>query len=266
MATLNDRYEQGRQMRERLAHNNHDHYHIAGVDELAPDLRRIIDEALFGVIWTREGLAAHHRSMCTISAMTALSELSLLRRHVERGLNIGLTPEQVVEIFVHLTFYVGVPAVESGLELVQRIFSERGIQFTPPLIFNAGQTADELHRKGQAAFEESIGGASMYPVDDPQSVEADAQRFIEEYHWGAIYSRPTLDAKSRAFCALSAMTVKGQYDRQIRRRIEGALRVGATPREVMEVFMHLILYGGYINSRTAMNIARSVFNEQGLTA
>ena len=62
------------------------------------------------------------------------------------------------------------------------------------------------------------------------------------------------------------MTVMGQYDRQIRRRIEGALKVGVTPQEIMEVFFHLILYGGYINSRTAIRVARSVFTEQDLSA
>jgi 4-carboxymuconolactone decarboxylase len=89
---------------------------------------------------------------------------------------------------------------------------------------------------------------------------------IDEYLWGAIYTRPDLDLQSRALCALSAMTVMGQYDRQIRRRIEGALRVGVTPKEIMELFFHLILYGGYINSRTAIRVARSVFTEQGLSA
>jgi len=34
----------------------------------------------------------------------------------------------------------------------------------------------------------------------------------------------------------------------------------------MELFFHLILYGGYINSRTAIRVARSVFTEQGLSA
>ena len=70
-------------------------------------------------------------------------------------------------------------------------------------------------------------------------------RLINEYHWGAIYTRPNLDPKSRAICALSAMTVLGRYDRQIRRRIEGALRIGMSPREVMEVFIQVMLYGGY---------------------
>ena len=34
----------------------------------------------------------------------------------------------------------------------------------------------------------------------------------------------------------------------------------------MESFFHLILYGGYFNSRTAIRVARSVFTEQGSSA
>ena len=87
---------------------------------------------------------------------------------------------------------------------------------------------------------------------------------ITEYHWGAIYNRPTLGAKDRAMCALSAMTVMGSYDRQIRNRIEGALRVGMSPAEIMEVFIQVMLYGDYCTTRAAMHIARSVFTGQGI--
>ena len=56
----------------------------------------------------------------------------------------------------------------------------------------------------------------------------------------------------------------GQYDRQIRRRIQGALRVDLSPSEIMEIFVHVMLYGGYFTARTAMRIACSVFTEQGI--
>ena len=89
------------------------HSPMPGIDQLAPDLRRIIDEALYGSIWTRPYLSLQHRCICTISALMALGELPLLRRHIERCLNVGMAPEQVVEVFIQLTFYVGVPATEA---------------------------------------------------------------------------------------------------------------------------------------------------------
>jgi 4-carboxymuconolactone decarboxylase len=266
MDSLNERYDKGQEMRSLMAQGDPSHYTLPGIDQLAPDLKRIINEALFGQIWTRPGLDPVHRCMVTISALTALGQLPLLRRHIERSLNLGLTPEQVVEVFIQLTFYVGVPAVESAMRTTKEIFEERGLDFTPTEVYDTSMSADDLFEIGKKSYEHNIGESILYPVDDPNSVEMEVERLIDEYLWGAIYTRPNLDHQSRAICALSAMTVMGQYDRQIRRRIEGALKVGVTPQQVMEVFVHLILYGGYINSRTAMRVARSVFTEQGVTA
>ena len=264
MTTLQERYEKGQSMRALMAEGDLSLFTAPGIDQLAPDLKRIIDESLFGSVWSRPGLDVKERCICTISALMALGQLPLLRRHIERGLTVGLPPEQVVEVFILMTFYVGVPAVETALRITKELFEERGIQFTPTEVYDTNQSVDDLVQKGARAYTENVGEMYAYSNDHP--IAAEMQRLVYEYHWGAIYSRPHLDAKTRAMCALSAMTVQGRYDRQIRRRIEGALRVGLTPTEIMEVFMQVLLYGGYITTSTVMQIAGSVFTEQGLTA
>ena len=265
MTTLDERFEKGQAMRTEMAGGDLSHFTLPGIDQLAPDLKRVIDEALFGSIWTRPAMTPDRRIICTISALMSLGQLPLLRRHIERGLNVGLTPEEVVEVFIQLTFYVGVPAVETAMRITKEVFEERGIQFRPSLVYDTNQTVDQLHEMGVRSRDENMGGRSEYQSDDPDSEEAQLERLINEYHWGAIYTRPHLSAKDRAMCALSAMTVMGRYDRQIRNRIQGALRVGMTPSEIMEVFIQVMLYGGYFTTRAAMRIARSVFTEQGIS-
>ena len=252
-------------MRQRLAGGNTGHYALPGIDQLAPDLKRIVDEALWGSVWTRPGLDTPRRCLCTLAALTALSQLPLLRRNIERSLNLGITPDQVVEVIMQMTFLVGIPAVETAMKLAKDIFEEQGIEYQPTRIYDTNRTIAQLHQEGLRIYDQQMGEPPLYPIDDPNSLEMEVQRFIEEYHWGAIHARPGLDPKSRALCSLSAMTVQGQYDRQIRRLIQGALHVGATPQEIMEVFFQLVFYGSYTNSRTAMRVARSVFTEKGLT-
>ena len=264
METLDDRYNRGQEMRALAAGGNPSHYALPGIDQLAPDLKRIVDESLWGSVWTRPGLATEYRCFCTIAALTALGQMALLRRNIERALNLGVTPDQIVEVVIQMTFLVGIPSVESAMKLTKDIFEEQGIEYVPSHIYNTDRTVEELHQNGLRIYDEQMGEPPLYPVEDPESLENEVQRFIEEYHWGAIHDRPGLDPKSRALCSLSAMTVQGQYDRQIRRLIEGALHVGATPLEIMEVFFQLVFYGSYTNSRTAMRVARSVFIEQGL--
>lgn len=134
-----------------MAQGDPSHYTLPGIYQLAPDLKRIIDEALFGQLWNRPGLDAKHRCMVTISALTAEGQLPLLRRHIERGLNLGLTPEEVVEIFVQLTFYVGVTAVEAAMRTTKDIFEERGLNFTPTEVYGTNQSADDLYAIGKKA-------------------------------------------------------------------------------------------------------------------
>lgn len=203
--------------------------------------------------------------MCTLSALLTLGHLQLLRRHIERALNVGMAPEAVVEIFIQMTFYAGVPAVESAMGIAKEIFEERGIRFMPTNVYDSEMAPDDLHQQGIAVHEEHMGDITVYYTEDPDSPEMQLERLINEYNWGAIYSRPHLDAKARSMCALVSMTVMGQYDRQMRRRISAALRVGMTPAEIMEVLIQLTLYGGYFNTRTAMRIARSVFTEEGIS-
>ena len=266
MPSLEERYNRGLEMRQDMAAGDFRHFTLPGIDQLAPDLKRIVDEALFGSIWTRDGLDIKERCICTLSALLTLGHLQLLRRHIERGLNVGLAPEQVVEVFILMTFYAGVPAVESAMGIAKEIFEERGIQFNPTNVYDTTKDPDVLHQEGIDVHAAHMGDVTIYYTEDPDSEEMQLERLINEYNWGAIYSRPHLDPKQRSMCALVAMTVMGHYDRQIRRRISGALRVGMTPKEIMEVFIQLTLYGGYFNTRTAMRIARSVFSEEGVSA
>ena len=251
-------------MRALMAADDPSLFTVSGIDQLAPDLKRIIDECLFGSIWTRPGLDVKQRSICTISALMALGQLPILRRHIERGLNAGLPPEQVVEVFIQLTFYVGVPAVETALRITKEIYEERGVQFTPTEVYDTNQSVDDLYQTGARAYVEHMGDTSAYYTDHPTAAEL--QKLVYEYHWGAIYTRPHLDARSRAICALSALTVQGRYDRQIRRRIEGALRVGVTPTEIMEVFMQVMLYRGVYYHRYRNANRRVGVHRAGLTA
>lgn len=52
-------------------------------------------------------------------------------------------------------------------------------------------------------------------------------------------------------------------DQQLRRHIEWVLHMDLTPQEIIEGFVKLTLCCGYIHSRTATRVSRSVFTEHG---
>ena len=98
MTTLNERAKMGADLRERFGGGQAGDRSVTGSWDMAPDMHRITDEALFGSIWQRPGLKIEHREMIVLSALTVLQRENQLRRHVSIAVHLGLTPQQVIEV------------------------------------------------------------------------------------------------------------------------------------------------------------------------
>ncbi|KAA1281810.1 MAG: carboxymuconolactone decarboxylase family protein, partial [SAR202 cluster bacterium] len=65
------------------------------------------------------------RSICTLAALAALGRETQLASHIKGALNVGLNREEIVEVFVHATFYCGLPFTRSAIDLANRIFQSQ---------------------------------------------------------------------------------------------------------------------------------------------
>ena len=85
---------------------------------------------------------------------------------------------------------------------------------------------------------------------------------VTEIAWGMIWSRPGLPLKLRSLVTLGMLTALNRPD-EIRGHIVGALNNGATPEEIIEVFVHAAGYCGFPASNGAVRLAVEVLKEQG---
>ncbi len=81
--------------------------------------------------------------------------------------------------------------------------------------------------------------------------------------WGTIWSRPGLPLKVRSLVTLGMLAALNRPD-ELRGHILGALNNGATPDEIIEVFVHSAGYCGFPASNGAVRLAVEVFKEQGI--
>jgi 4-carboxymuconolactone decarboxylase len=95
--------------------------------ELAPDLDEMLNEVVFGRVWTRPGLELRMRSAITIASLMSLQRLPQLKTHIANGLNAGLTKQEIVEILIHVAFYAGVPTAVNAFQLAKEVFAEEGV-------------------------------------------------------------------------------------------------------------------------------------------
>ena len=92
--------------------------------EEAPDLENLVNEVLFGRIWSRNTIDLRTRCVAVIAALTATGQRPQLKNYLANALNIGVTREEIVEILQQLVFYIGLPPVTNALEAAQEVFRE----------------------------------------------------------------------------------------------------------------------------------------------
>ena len=121
--TPDDLYERGAARRRELMGEPSGSV-LEPVTQAERDFNRLTTEYYWGSVWTRPGLDLESRSICTLSALTALGREGPLRSHIRGALNIGLTQELIVEVFIHTTFYCGLPFARAAIDLANEIFRE----------------------------------------------------------------------------------------------------------------------------------------------
>lgn len=98
---------------------------LAGLEALAPGFPDWIVTSLFGGTYQREGLSLRDRQIATLAALTALGGVEpQVDDHVRNSLRIGVGPEEIVEVMVHLAPYVGVPKALAGLRVVSAVLAD----------------------------------------------------------------------------------------------------------------------------------------------
>jgi 4-carboxymuconolactone decarboxylase len=79
------------------------------------------------------------------------------------------------------------------------------------------------------------------------------QRLVTEYCWGAIWSRPGLDRRTRSLLNIAMLTALG-HQAELGLHVRGALRNGATTAEIQEVVLQAAIYCGV---PAALNASRT---------
>ncbi|BBL61417.1 4-carboxymuconolactone decarboxylase [Methanobrevibacter arboriphilus] len=124
---MEDRYKKGMEI---LKITNKDAINglFDELEDIAPDLGRFIVEFPYSEIYTREGLDLKTRELATVAALTALGTAKgQLTNHINAALNVGNTPEEIVEVIIQMSAYAGFPAAINGIFAAKEVFKKKDL-------------------------------------------------------------------------------------------------------------------------------------------
>ncbi len=122
--------------------------------------------------------------------------------------------------------------------------------------------SDERYERGLKKLKEIDGRAGERAIEGLRDIAPDLARYTIEFPFGDIYSRPGLDLKSREIATVAALTALGNAVPQLKVHINGALNVGCTREEIIEVILQMAVYAGFPAALNGMFAAKDVFRER----
>lgn len=117
----------------------------------------------------------------------------------------------------------------------------------------------ERYLRGLEKLKEVDGHVGENVIKSLSDIAPDFARLLIEFPFGDIYSRPGLDLKAREIAVVAALTALGNATPQLKVHIQGALNVGCSEQEIIEVIMQMAVYAGFPCALNGLFAAKEVF-------
>ncbi|SDK69460.1 4-carboxymuconolactone decarboxylase /3-oxoadipate enol-lactonase [Nocardioides sp. YR527] len=117
-------YAAGMNVRRQVLGDDHVDRATAAITDVNRDYQDLITRYAWGTIWTRPGLARRDRSIGVLTALVAGRHFEELEFHLRAALTNGLTREEIIEVLLQTSIYVGVPAANTAFAVANRVLNE----------------------------------------------------------------------------------------------------------------------------------------------
>jgi 4-carboxymuconolactone decarboxylase len=120
---------------------------------------------------------------------------------------------------------------------------------------------DELYEAGMKVRRKILGEAHVdRSVANTKPYNREFQDLIVRFAWGAIWTRPGFDHRTRRILVLGTMMAIGRWE-EFRLHLRAALEDGMSLQDIEEIFLQQAVYCGFPVANTAFHHLGDVINE-----
>ena len=229
---------------------------LGGAREAVPGLDDFMAEVVYAGIWDRPGLAKPDRAICTLAALSVLQRLGPLGPMTATALGLGLSPRNILEVFVQVGLYAGFVTTETSAAVAREVFAARGLSVPPePPRMDSLEALDAMGREVMAKLHGER--ANQGYAAPGNAITGELYPSAIRYGYGELWSRPGLDHRQRMLCAVAAFTAMG-LESQLRKFGKSALNVGLSRQEIVEAVIQTGPYGGFPRALNGLAILSEV--------
>lgn len=190
-----------------------------------------------GIKTFKKNLSPEEVSIITISSISAKGDLAQLKTALSKGLDAGLTVNEIKEVLVHLYAYCGFPRSIRGLQTFMAVLDERkakGIKDTEGREASPIPQARNKYERGKKVLGELLKTPQPDTLRGYSAFAPAIDSFLKEHLFADIFERDVLTYAQRELVTISVLSTIGGVEPMLRSHLNICLNVGLTPNQLQE--------------------------------
>ncbi|MBF9042668.1 4-carboxymuconolactone decarboxylase [Rhodobacterales bacterium HKCCE4037] len=119
-----DRYETGMRVRREVLGDAHVDRAEAAKTEFDLPFQTLITEGAWGTVWADDTISRRDRSLLTLALLAACGNFEEIPMHIRATAQTGATRDEIMQAFLHVAIYAGVPKANHAIKLAKATFAE----------------------------------------------------------------------------------------------------------------------------------------------
>ncbi len=123
---MTERLQKGMATRRAVLGDAHVDRAEAGKTAFDAPFQTLITEGAWGTVWSDETITPRERSLLTLALLAATGNFDEIPMHIRATANTGASQEDVMQAFLHVAIYAGVPKANHAIQLAKDTYRDMG--------------------------------------------------------------------------------------------------------------------------------------------
>ena len=123
-----DRFDTGMAIRREVLGDAHVDRAEANKSDFDAPFQTMITEGAWGTLWAYDTISRRDRSLLTLALLAATGNFEEIPMHIRASRNTGASPDEILQAFMHVAIYAGVPKANHAIKLAKETFKELGVE------------------------------------------------------------------------------------------------------------------------------------------
>ena len=121
---MTDRFTEGMTVRREVLGDEHVDSAEAAKTSFDVPFQTMITEGAWGTLWADDTITRRERSMLTLALLAATGNFDEIPMHVRACQKTGASQDDILQAFMHVAVYAGVPKANHAIKLAKATFAE----------------------------------------------------------------------------------------------------------------------------------------------